>query len=111
MPLSPSIRTPLGGALRAPQKTVREPYTNDPSEPLPPSYSQAAGGRPPDTSRLSPSTSSFLSQSLSVTAVPPSEHHIRGNSSKPALESYSDSLGHQLSRYSQQSSSLASPGL
>ena len=108
MPPSPSIRTPLG-ALRAPQKTVRDPYTNDASEALPPSYSQAAGGRPPDTTRLLPSTSSFLSQSLSVTAGP--EHHIRGNSSKPALEPYADSSGHQLSGYSQLSNALASPGL
>ena len=107
---SPSIRTPLG-ALRAPHKTVHEPFTNDASEALPPSYSQAAGGRLPDTTRLSPSTSSFLSQSLSVTAVPPPEHHLRGNSSKPVLEPYADSLGHQLSRYSQQSSPLASLGL
>jgi Rho-type GTPase-activating protein 1/2 len=110
MPPSPSIRTPLG-ALRAPQKTVREPYTNDTSEALPPSYSQAAVGRPPDTTRLSPSTSSFLSQSLSVTAVPTPEHLIRGNSSKPSLEPLADSLGHQPSRYSQQPSPLASPGL
>lgn len=102
-PPSPSIRTPFG-ALRAPQKTVREPHTNDTSEALPPSYSQVAVGRPPDTS-LSPS------QSLSATAVPPPEHHIRGNSSKPALEPHADSLGHQPSRYSQQSSPLASPGL
>ena len=107
---SPSIRTPLG-ALRAPQKTARELYTNDASEALPPSYSQAAVGRPPDTTRLSPSTSSFLSQSLSVTAVPIPEHPIRGNASKPTLEPHADSLGHQPSRYSQQSSSLASLGL
>ena len=107
---SPSIRTPLG-APRAPQKTVREPYTNDASEALPPSYSQTAKERPPDTTRLSPTASSFLSQSLSVTAVSPPEHHIRGNSSKPALESHTDSLGHQPSRYSQLSSPLASPGL
>lgn len=99
---SPSIRTPLG-ALRPPQRTVRESYTNDVSEALPPSYSQAAGGRPPDTTRLSPTTSSFLSQSLS-----PPEHHIRGNSSKPALEPHADSLGRQPSRHSQP---LASPGL
>jgi hypothetical protein len=107
---SPSIRTPLG-ALRAPQKTVREPYTNDTSEALPPSYHQAAVGRPPDTTRLSPSTSSFLPQSLSVTAVPTPEHLIRGNSSKPSLEPLADSLGHQPSRYNQQLSPLASPGL
>ena len=102
---SPSIRTPLG-ALRPPQNTVREPYPNDTSEALPPSYSQAAGGRPSDTTRLSPTTSSFLSQSLT-----PPEHHIRGNSSKPALEPHADSLGRQPSRYSQQSSPMVSPGL
>ena len=110
MSSSPSIRAPLG-ALRAPQKTGREQYTNDVSEGLPPSYSQAAKARPPDTTRLSPTTSSFLSQSLSVTAVSPPEHHIRGTSSKPALEPHADSLGHQPSRYSQLSSPLASPGL
>ena len=110
IPPSPSIRTPLG-ALRAPQKTVRETYTNDTSEALPPSYSQAAGGRTQDTTRLSPTTSSFLSQSLPATAVSPPEHHIRGSSSKAALEPHTDSLGHQPSRYSQQSSHLAPPGL
>jgi Rho-type GTPase-activating protein 1/2 len=98
------------GALRPPPKTIREPYTNDSSEALPPSYSQAAGVRPSDSTRLSPTTS-FLSQSLSVTAVSPPELPIRGNSSKPALEPHTDSLGRQLSRYSQQSSPLASPGL
>ena len=107
---SPSIRTPLG-ALRPPQRTVREPYTNDTSEALPPSYSQAAGVKPPDSARLSPTTSSFLSQSLSATAASPPEHPIRGNSSKPALEPHADSLGRQPSSYSQQSSPLASPGL
>ena len=107
---SPSIRTPLG-ALRPPHKTVREPYTNDASEALPPSYSQAAGVKPLDPTRLSPTTSSFLSQSLSVTSVSPPEHPIRGNSSKPALEPHADSLGRQPSRYSQQSSPLASPDL
>ena len=99
------------GALRPSQKTVREPFTNDASEALPPSYSQAAVGRPPDSTRLSPTSSSFLSHSLSVTAVSPSEHHTRGNSSKPALEPHADSLGRQPSGYGQQSSLLASPGL
>ena len=107
MSSSPSNRTPLG-ALRAPQKTVREPYTNDTSEGLPPSYSQAAVGRPSDTTRLSPSTSSFLSQSLSVTSVPNPEHLIRGNSSKPSLEPLADP---RPSRYGQQPSPLVSPGL
>jgi hypothetical protein len=106
---SPSFRTPLG-ALRAPQKTLREPYTNDASsEPLPPSYSQAAEGRPPDITRLSPS-SSFPSQSLFANAPPP-ERHNRGDFSNPALEPYADSVSHQLSRYNPHPIPLASPGL
>ena len=99
---SHSSRTPLG-ALRAPQKTVREPYTNDTSEALPPSYSQASGGRPPDTTCLSLPISS---QSLSANGAPPAERHNRGNLSKPT-----DSVTHQLSRYNPQPISLASPGL
>jgi Rho-type GTPase-activating protein 1/2 len=106
---SPSFRTPLG-ALRAPQKTVREPYTNDASEALPPSYSQVAGGKPPDPTRLSPSPS-FLSQSLPLNVAPPPDRHNRGNLSKPALETYADSVSNQLSRSNLQPIPLASPGL
>jgi len=106
---SSSIRTP-SDTLRAPQKTVRGPYTKDTFEVLPPSYSHAAGGRPSDATRLSPSTSS-PSQSLSVTAAPPPERHSRGTFAKPTIESHSDSTGHQLSRYNPHPIPLASPSL
>lgn len=85
---SSSDRTP-SGALR---KTVRGPYINDACEVIPPSYSHVAGGRPPDTTRLSPLTSSFPSQSLSVTAPPPPERHSRGNFFNPTIEPYSESI-------------------
>ena len=106
---SPSFRTPLG-TLRAPQKTVREPYTNDASEALPPSYSQVAGGKSPDPTRLSPSPS-FPSQSLPLNVAPPPDRHNRGNLSKPALEPYADSVSNQLSRSNPQPIPLASLGL
>ena len=93
---SSSIRTP-SSALRAPQKTVRGPYSNDISEVLLPSYSHVAGERPPDTTRLSPLTSSFPSQSLTVNAAPPPER--RGNSSKSTIEPYSDFLSHKLPKH------------
>ena len=97
--ISPSSSTrPSSGALGAPhQKTVRGPYTNDASEVLPPSYSHATG-RPSDATRLSPSTPSFPSQSLSINAAPLPERHSRGNFTKPTFEP--DPVTYRISRYS-----------
>lgn len=109
MSLSSSIRPP-SSTLGAPQKTVRGPYANDALKVPPPTYPYAAGGRLPDTTRLSPSAS-FPLQSSSVAAAPPLESHSRGNFAKPTIEPYSDSVNHQLSRNNSHSIPLDSPSL